>query len=51
MGENNDSYFEKILLKNNDEDIPINADLSDKPEKSSVSTIKTSKSELKNEIF
>ena len=51
MGENNDLYFEKVLLKNIDEDIPINVDLSNTPEKSSVSTIRTSKSELKNEIL
>ena len=49
MGENNDSYFEKVLLKNIDEDIPINVDLSNTPEKNSVSTIRTPKSELKNE--
>ena len=51
MGENNDLYFEKVLLKNTDEDIPINVDLSNTPEKSSVSTIRTLKSELKNEIL
>ena len=51
MGENNDLYFEKVLLKNIDEDIPINVDLSNTPEKSSVSTIRTSKSELKNKFF
>ena len=51
MGENNDLYFEKVLLKNIDEDIPINVDLSNTPEKSSVSTIRTSKSELKNNFF
>ena len=51
MGENNDSYFEKVLLKNIDEDIPINVDLSNTPEKNSVSTIRTSKSELKNEML
>ena len=51
MGENNDLYFEKVLLKNIDEDIPINVDLSNTTEKSSVSTIRTSKSELKNNFF
>ena len=51
MGENNDLYFEKVLLKNTDEDIPINVDLSNTPEKSSVSTIRTWKSELKNEML
>ena len=33
MGESNDSFFENVLLKNIDEDIPINVDLSDTPEK------------------
>ena len=33
MGENNDLYFEKVLLKNIDEDIPINVDLSNSPRK------------------
>ena len=51
MGENNDSYFEKVLLKNIDEDIPINVDLSNTPEKNAVSTIRTSKSEIKNKIL
>ena len=51
MGENNRSYFEKVLSKNIDEDIPINVDLSNTPEKSSVSTIRTWKSELKNEML
>ena len=36
MGENNNSYFEKVLLKNIDEDI---------------TNIRTSKSELKSEIL
>ena len=42
MGESNDSFFENALLKNVNEDIPINVDLSDTPEKSSVSTMRTS---------
>ena len=42
MGESNDSFFENALLKNINEDIPINVDLSDTPEKSSVSTMRTS---------
>ena len=33
MGKSNDSFFENVLLKNIDKDIPINVDLSDKPEK------------------
>ena len=33
MGESNNSFFENVLSKNIDEDIPINADLPDKPEK------------------
>ena len=33
MGENNDSFFENVLLKNINEDIPINVDHSDTPEK------------------
>ena len=47
MGENNDSYFEKVLLRNIDEDIPINVDLSNTPKKTSVPSIRTSKGELK----
>ena len=42
MRESNDSFFEKVLLKNINEDIPINVDLSDTPEKNSVSTMSTS---------
>ena len=41
MGESNDSFFENVLLKSINEDIPINVDLSDTPEKNSVSTIRT----------
>ena len=41
MGESNDSFFENALLNNIDEDIPLNVDLSDTPEKNSVSTIRT----------
>ena len=51
MGENNDSYFEKVLLRNIDEDIPIKVDLSNTPKKTSASSIRTSKGELKNEIL
>ena len=42
MGESNDSFLENVLLKNINEDIPINVDLSDTPEKDSVSTMRTS---------
>ena len=42
MGESNNSFFENVLLKNINEDIPINVDLSDTPEKNSVSTMRTS---------
>ena len=42
MIESNDSFFENALVNNIDEDIPINVDLSDLPEKNSVSTIRTS---------
>ena len=51
MWENNDSYFEKVLLRNIDEDMPIKVDLSNTPKKTSVSSIRTSKGELKNEIL
>ena len=33
MGESNDSFSENVLLKNISEDININVDLSDTPEK------------------
>ena len=42
MGESNDSFLQNVLLKNINEDIPINVDLSDTPEKDSVSTMRTS---------
>ena len=42
MRESNDSFFENVLLKNINEDIPINIDLSDTPEKDSASTMRTS---------
>ena len=42
MRESNNSFFENALVNNIDEDIPINVDLSDLPEKNSVSTIRTS---------
>ena len=51
MGESNDSFFEKALLKNINEDIPMNVDLSDTPEKASVFIMRTLKSELKKEIL
>ena len=42
MGESNDSFFENVLLKNINEDITINVDLSNTPEKDSVSTMRIS---------
>ena len=63
MGENNESFFENVLLKNISEDIPINIDLSDSASTMRTSTIsktqryidkiydKTKKSELKKEIL
>ena len=42
MGESNDSCFENALLKNINEDKPINVGLLDTPKKISVSTIRTS---------
>ena len=42
MGESSNSFFENGLLKNIEEDIPINVDLSDTPGKNSVSTMRTS---------
>ena len=42
MGESNNSFFENVLLKNIDEDMPINVDLSYKPERNSASIIRTS---------
>ena len=42
MGESNDLFFENVLLKNINKDIPINIDLSDTPEENSVSTMRTS---------
>ena len=42
MGESNDSFFENVLLKNINEDITINFDLSDTPEKDSVSAMRIS---------
>ena len=44
MGENNDSFFEKILLKNIDEEIPIDVDLIDTSAKYSPSTTRTNSS-------
>ena len=42
MGESNNSFFENVLLKNINEDIPINVDLLDTPEKNFVPTMRTS---------
>ena len=42
MGESNESFFENVLLKNINEDIPINIDLSETPEKEFASTVRTS---------
>ena len=42
MGECNESFFENVLLKNINEDILINIDLSDTAEKDSASTMRTS---------
>ena len=42
MGESNNSFFENVLLKNINEGKSINTDLSDTPEKNSVSTMRTS---------
>ena len=44
MGENNDSFFEKILLKNIDEEIAIDVDLIDTSAKYSPSTTRTNSS-------
>ena len=44
MGENNDSFFEKILLKNIDEEIPIDINLIDTSAKDSPSTTRTNSS-------
>ena len=42
MGENNDSFFDKMLLKNIDEEIPIDVNLIKTPAKNSPSTTRTS---------
>ena len=42
MGESNNSFLENVLLKNINGDITRNTDLSDTPEKNSVSTMRTS---------
>ena len=44
MRENNDSFFEKILLKNVDEEIPIDVNLTDTSAKDSPSTTRTNSS-------
>ena len=41
MGENNDSFFDKILLKNIDEEIPIDDNLIDTYAKNSPPTTRT----------
>ena len=62
MGENNDSFFEKILFKDIDEEIPIDVNLIDTSAKDSLSTTRTNSSSaqtkesellqsLKNQIF
>ena len=51
MGENNDSFFDKMLLKNIYEEIPIDVNLIDMPTKNSFSTTRTSTfSKLENYI-
>ena len=40
MGRSNDLFIENVLLKNIDEYIPINIDLSTIPEKNSASTVR-----------
>ena len=42
MEESNNSHFENVLLKNIDQEIPINVDLSDRPERISASTMRIS---------
>ena len=44
MEENNDSFFEKILLKNIDEEIPLDVNLIDTSAKDSPSTMRTNSS-------
>ena len=41
MGENNDSFFDRILLKNINEEIPIDVNLIDTSAKNSPSATKT----------
>ena len=41
MGEGSDSFYENVLLKNIDEDIPIDVDLSDTSDKNSSSAMGT----------
>lgn len=51
MGENNDSFFDKIWLENIDEEIPTDVNLMDTPANNSPSTTITSTvSKLKNYI-
>ena len=51
MGENNDSFFDKIWLENIDEEIPTDVNLMDTPDNNSPSTTITSTvSKLKNYI-
>ena len=42
MAENNDSFLDKMLLKNIDEEIPIDVNLINTPEKNLTSTTRTS---------
>ena len=42
MGENNDSYFDKMLLKNIDQEIPIDVNIISTPTKIAPSTTRTS---------
>ena len=51
MGENNDSFFDKIWLENIDEEIPTDVNLMNTPANNSPSTTTTSTvSKLKNYI-
>ena len=51
MGEKNDSFFDKMLLKNIDEEIPIDVNLKNTPAKTSTCTTRMSTvSKLENYI-
>ena len=41
MGENNDSFFDKMILKNIDEEIPIAVNIINTPAKNSPPTTRT----------